>query len=189
MTQPIHTCPGGRERPAWGKERPAPEPPGPQTPASSDPGLGFSGPAGPGVARHTRVPATVLTFVYLPQVQPSSTSNPVSLPQEAHGYWLPGLWVTAELSQWEMAIRDEGEEGDRGWLCSCWAPEWGGGRGPRFPRATAPVQPPPTAPSLGPRAAPGCFIICSPLFTSVPTNPVHYPGVTVGVRHLGCLLP
>lgn len=73
------------------------------------------------MAGHTRVPAEVLTFVYPPQIQPSSVSNPVSLSQEAHGYRLPGLWVTAELGQWEMPATDEGKEGERGWLCSCWA--------------------------------------------------------------------
>lgn len=54
----------------------------------------------------------MLTSVYLPQIQPSSVSNPVSLPQEAHGYRLPGLWVTAELGQWEMPTTDEGERGE-----------------------------------------------------------------------------
>ena len=141
MTQPIHTCPGGRERPAWGKERPGLEPPGPQTPASSDPGLGSSEAAEPGVARHERAPAAVLTIVYLPptpQIQPSSVPSLFLCPRRP---WPPAScsWVTAELSQWEMPTTGEGEEVKRGWFSSCWAP--GRDREPRFPRATAPGNP------------------------------------------------
>ena len=132
--------PRGQGAATWGKERPGLEPPVhrlqlPRTQAWGPLGLqdlGWPGTQGS--------PAAVLTSVYLPQIQPSSVSNPVSLPQEAHGYRLPGLWVTAELGQWEMPTTDEGEEGERGWLCSFWA---------RGGRATAPVQSPPTAPSLG----------------------------------------
>lgn len=77
MTQPVHTCPGrGAALPVEGEARPGPF--GPRAPASPDPGPESPWATEPGVARwvaprHTKLPAAMLTIVYLPsQVQPPS---------------------------------------------------------------------------------------------------------------------
>ena len=84
-------------------------------------------------------------------------------------------------------MQDEGEEGDRGLALFLLGP--GGRQGPMFPQGHGSCAAPSHSPFSGPQGSTRVLHHLSPLFISVPTNPLHYPGVTVGVRHLGCLLP